>query len=371
MRRRLAAVVALVAGAATIALALADAVSEFPRGLVVLACLLVAGAAAWYGVLRRGLARVAGLGRRTGARRRGGMVVVGGARFVDLLVLAGLLVSLAAARAALPVHVDLPRATAPKQPVLFFNPRSGGGKAERFKLADEARSAGSSRSSSARPGTSRRSSAAPSIAAPTGSRWPAATARRRSSRRSPPSGGCPTRASRPARATTSRSISASTATTSSARSTRSSTAVSGPSTSPRSTGVCSSTTSRSGSTPRRSSAGVPRREDPHDARHRARRLGPGGSEKLDLRWTGPGGQTHHSGAMVLVSNNRYRLGRAIGSGTRPRIDDGLLGHDGRRRALPGAARAAGRRSARCASGRRRRSRSTRTGPSRPASTARR
>ena len=53
-------------------------------------------------------------------------------------------------------------------------------------------------------------------------------------------------------------------------------------------------------------------------------LGPGGSE-LDLRWTGPGGRTHHSGAMVLVSNNRYRLGRAVGSGTRPRIDDGLLG----------------------------------------------
>jgi hypothetical protein len=28
---------------------------------------------------------------------------------------------------------------------------------------------------------------------------------------------------------------------------------------------------------------------------------------------------------VLVSNNRYRLGRAVGSGTRPRIDDGQLG----------------------------------------------
>ena len=53
-------------------------------------------------------------------------------------------------------------------------------------------------------------------------------------------------------------------------------------------------------------------------------LGPGGSE-LDLRWTGPSGQVHHAGAMVLVSNNRYRLGRAVGSGTRPRIDDGLLG----------------------------------------------
>ena len=53
-------------------------------------------------------------------------------------------------------------------------------------------------------------------------------------------------------------------------------------------------------------------------------MGPDGSG-LDLRWTGPGGQLHHAGAMVLVSNNRYRLGRAVGSGTRPRIDDGLLG----------------------------------------------
>ena len=29
--------------------------------------------------------------------------------------------------------------------------------------------------------------------------------------------------------------------------------------------------------------------------------------------------------MILVSNNVYRLGRAIGSGTRPRIDGGVLG----------------------------------------------
>jgi diacylglycerol kinase family enzyme len=45
----------------------------------------------------------------------------------------------------------------------------------------------------------------------------------------------------------------------------------------------------------------------------------------DMRWKGPGGQEHRGGAAVLVSNNRYRLGRAVGSGTRPRIDDGLLG----------------------------------------------
>jgi hypothetical protein len=29
--------------------------------------------------------------------------------------------------------------------------------------------------------------------------------------------------------------------------------------------------------------------------------------------------------VVLVSNNRYRLGKTLGSGTRPRLDDGLLG----------------------------------------------
>ena len=53
-------------------------------------------------------------------------------------------------------------------------------------------------------------------------------------------------------------------------------------------------------------------------------LGPEG-EGLDLRWRGPGGHEHSSGAAILVSNNRYRFGHAVGSGTRPRIDDGLLG----------------------------------------------
>ena len=53
-------------------------------------------------------------------------------------------------------------------------------------------------------------------------------------------------------------------------------------------------------------------------------LGPDGSG-LDLRWAGPDGHEHRAGAVILVSNNRYRLGRAVGSGTRPAIDDGLLG----------------------------------------------
>ena len=53
-------------------------------------------------------------------------------------------------------------------------------------------------------------------------------------------------------------------------------------------------------------------------------MGPDGAG-LALRWRGEGGHEHAGGGALLVSNNRYRLGRAIGSGTRPRIDDGLLG----------------------------------------------
>ena len=53
-------------------------------------------------------------------------------------------------------------------------------------------------------------------------------------------------------------------------------------------------------------------------------VGPGGTD-LDMRWSGPGGHGHRGGVAILVSNNLYRLGRAVGSGTRPRIDDGLLG----------------------------------------------
>ncbi len=53
-------------------------------------------------------------------------------------------------------------------------------------------------------------------------------------------------------------------------------------------------------------------------------LGPDGTGP-DMQWTGPGGHEHRAGAAILVSNNRYRLGRAVGSGTRPHIDDGLLG----------------------------------------------
>jgi diacylglycerol kinase family enzyme len=45
----------------------------------------------------------------------------------------------------------------------------------------------------------------------------------------------------------------------------------------------------------------------------------------ELRWVSPDGTTHGSTAVLLVSNNPYRMGTLIGSGTRPKLDDGVLG----------------------------------------------
>ena len=48
-------------------------------------------------------------------------------------------------------------------------------------------------------------------------------------------------------------------------------------------------------------------------------------ETVDLRWTDPDGAAQVSAALVLVSNNPYLLGPTLGTGTRPRLDRGLLG----------------------------------------------
>jgi diacylglycerol kinase-like protein len=48
-------------------------------------------------------------------------------------------------------------------------------------------------------------------------------------------------------------------------------------------------------------------------------------ETVELRWNDPDGAERVSTALVLVSNNPYLLGPTLGSGTRPRLDAGLLG----------------------------------------------
>ena len=145
MRRRVMAVVALVVGAATVVLAVVVAVSEFPRGLGLLGCVVVAGAAAWYGVLRRGVARVAGF--TVAALALAGAVallVVGGDSLLDeLLVVVGLLVTAGGGRRR--HHRARGRCRTPSRRAdrcCSSTRKSGGGKAERFKLADEARARG-------------------------------------------------------------------------------------------------------------------------------------------------------------------------------------------------------------------------------------
>ena len=251
------------------------------------------------------------------------------------MIVGGFAIAIAFARAAVSERAHLSPAVAPKHPVLFFNPKSGGGKAEKFSLATEAPARGieaielgigagprEARPGRCRPRRRRRS------------RWPAATARRRSSPRSPRSSTCPTHAYRQARETTSRSISEWTATTSSARSTPSSTAaerrvdlgeVNG-----RvfvnnvSLGIYAEAVQRAGY---------------RDAKIRTLldtvpdALGPDGSG-LDLRWTGPDGQEHQLGRhdpgleQPLPARAGGRLRNPPGDRRRPARDHGRRSADG-------------------------------------------
>lgn len=324
--RRVAAIVALLVGTATVVLAVVVAVSQFPRGLGVLACVVIAALAAWYGVLRRGLARVLGLVVAAVALAGAVIFIVVGGKFgVDLIVLVGLLITLAASRVSFAAHVDLPRVPAPAHPVLFFNPRSGGGKAERFAVAKEARDRGIEpieltfgveletlvRDAVARgadglamAGGDGSQAIVAAIAAELSLPYACIPAGTRNHfaldlgvDRDDVVGALDAFVDGGERLVDLAEVNGRVFVNNV------------------SLGLYAEAVQRSGY---------------RDAKIRTLldtvpdALGAGGSE-LDMRWTGPGGHGHRGGAAVLVSNNKYRLGRAVGSGTRPRIDDGLLG----------------------------------------------
>jgi diacylglycerol kinase family enzyme len=121
------------------ALAVVLAIDRFPRGVAVLACLCIALAAGWRALRTEGGGRLLGAGL-AGAALIAAVVllIVLGGILLDLLVVATFALSVLLARIAFRVHVELPTAPRPRRPVLFFNPRSGGGKARRYNLADEA-----------------------------------------------------------------------------------------------------------------------------------------------------------------------------------------------------------------------------------------
>ncbi|MGY1670505.1 diacylglycerol/lipid kinase family protein [Geodermatophilus sp. SYSU D00710] len=141
--RRTAAVTSLAAAVWVLLLLVQAAVDDFPRGVLLLGCGALVAAGAWEGVLRRGWGRVAGLAV-AGAALAGGALLLAdeGYRSTLLLLALGTVVWHGAARSAFRPAVALPPAERPRQPVVVVNPRSGDGRAARTGLADAARERG-------------------------------------------------------------------------------------------------------------------------------------------------------------------------------------------------------------------------------------
>jgi diacylglycerol kinase family enzyme len=324
---RLAALAALGSAAVLAILSIDIVASQFSRGLIVLACVVIAFAAAWYGLTRTGGARLLGSAVAILAVAVAVAVLIAdGDHLVQALVIVvGLGLMLVATRSAFRVHVPLDPAPDPRHPVLFYNPKSGGGKAEKFHLADEARARGiepielklgtdlerlvrgavaEGADALAMAGGDGSQAVVAMVAAELGLPYACIPAGTRNHfaldlgvDRDDVVGALGAfvggREKRVDLAEVNGRVFVNNV----------------------SIGLY---------------AEAVQREGYREAKLRTildtlpEVLGPEG-KGLDLRWTGPGGHRHSSGAAILVSNNRYRLGHAVGSGTRPRIDDRLLG----------------------------------------------
>jgi diacylglycerol kinase family enzyme len=325
--RRLAALAALVSAGALVVLAIDIVLSQFPRGLIVLASLALALVAAWYGLTRTGVAGLLGSGIAILALVLTVAVLLAGGDHLGqaLAIVVGLGLMLLATRSAFKIHVPLQQVPDPRHPVLFYNPKSGGGKAEKFHLAEEARARGIE-PIELKLGTDLEqlvrgavADGADALAMAGGDGSQAVVAMVAAEQGLPyaciPAG---TRNHFALDLGVDRDdvIGALDAFVNGRERRVDLAEVNGR--------VFVNNVSIG------FYAEAVQREGYRDAKLRTMLdtlpevLGPEG-KGLDLRWTGPGGHEHSLGAAILVSNNRYRLGHAVGSGTRPRIDDKLLG----------------------------------------------
>jgi diacylglycerol kinase family enzyme len=143
MSRRLGAIVALLGGGVALALAIEVFVTDFPNGLIVVASVLAALAAAWLGLLRRGAPRLAGLVVAALLVGVGvGQIISGENAWTLAIVIVAFLASVGGARRAFKPERELPPVPAPRHPVLFVNPRSGDGRAAEAGLVEAARQIG-------------------------------------------------------------------------------------------------------------------------------------------------------------------------------------------------------------------------------------
>jgi diacylglycerol kinase family enzyme len=142
--RRTAAIAALALVAAGLIVMLYTAARSFPRGLIAVGCLLLAMVAAWKALSsRRGSVR-------TALAAVGILLLIGfvavlmtGRIFAEAILTTVLFAfAAAAARTAFRIRVPLPAAEAPTRAVVIWNPKSGGGKALAANLDAEARARG-------------------------------------------------------------------------------------------------------------------------------------------------------------------------------------------------------------------------------------
>jgi diacylglycerol kinase family enzyme len=325
--RRATAGAALVLPLLALLVAAAIAVEQFPQGLLVLGGVAIALAAAWYGLLHGGTTRVLGAGIALVVLAAAVFTAIadGGHLVGSALIVACLALTLLAARSVFAARVPLPGAPAPMRPVLFFNPKSGGGKAERFKLAEEARrrgiepielTPGSDLEQLVRDAVSR---GADGLAMAGGDGSQAVVAKLASELGLPYScipAGTRNHFALDLGVDREDVVGALDAFLDGGEKTVDLAEVNGQ--------VFVNNVSLG------LYAEAVQREGYREAKLRTilgtmpEALGTGG-EGSHLRWSGPHGEEQSSGAAILVSNNRYRLGRAIGSGTRPRLDEGRLG----------------------------------------------
>ncbi len=326
-KHRLAAILALGSAAVLLVLSADIIISGFLLGVAVLVGIAVAAAAAWYGLTRTAAARLIGFGLSILALSLTVGLLLVRANHVGqaFVIVIGLGLMLLATRAAFRIHVRLRQVPDPRRPVLFYNPKSGGGKAERFRLADEARTRGI-KPVELKLGTDLEQLVRHAVAdgadalAMAGGDGSQAVVAMVAAEKSLPYACIPagTRNHFALDLGVNRDdvVGALNAFVSGRERQVDLAEVNGR--------VFVNNVSIG------LYAEAVQREGYREAKLRTildtvpEVLGPEG-KGLEMRWTEPGGDQHSSEAAILVSNNRYRLGRAVGSGTRPRMDDKLLG----------------------------------------------
>src|SRR3984957_13000532 len=322
MSRRLAAIVSLLLLVVAVVLTVVVSVQRFPSGVTVLACLAGALVAAWWALIHRGVVRVLAAVVAGGLLVGAVVLVVVEARVVqDALIVVAVVLAVEAARRVFAVDAELPVAAAPKRAVLFYNPKSGGGKAERFEVAREARARGVEpvelhfgEDLVALVGQAI-DDGADAVGVAGGDGTQAVVAAVAAERGIPyvcvPAG---TRNHFALDLGVDRDdvVGALDAFTKGRERVVDLAEVNG-----RvfvnnvSLGVYAEAVQQGGY---------------RDAKLRTiadtvpTAIGPG-EQPLDLEWTGPDGRDHNTAAVVLISNDKYRLGRVLGSGTRPRLDE--------------------------------------------------